>query len=156
MTIKSFIVQAPLGGYSENFFRSKWHYKNLKSNQGILKVGVSLPLTSCLTGLESATSVWQLTTFVFIYQTDLFKHVKQEVNGTMILPPFSIPWSNITVSHKNNRAKFCEDPCGLDVWRNGSCQKLKNSYRLLHWDEAMLRPSMSTESKGDLDNKVFR
>ena len=37
--------------------------------QGILKGGsITLPLTSCLTGLELA--VWQLTIFVFICKTD--------------------------------------------------------------------------------------
>ncbi len=41
-------------------------------------------LTSCLTGLESA--VRQLTFFVFICKTDLSKPVKQEVNSTVILP----------------------------------------------------------------------
>jgi hypothetical protein len=46
---------------------------------------ITVPLTSCLTGLESA--VWQLTIFVFICKTDKSKPVKQEVNGTS---PFSI------------------------------------------------------------------
>jgi hypothetical protein len=46
-------------------------------------------LTSCLTGLESA--VWQLTIFVLICKTDLSKPVKQEVNGTVILPPSVFP-----------------------------------------------------------------
>ncbi len=41
-------------------------------------------MTSCLTGLESA--VWQLTIFLFICKTDYSKPVKQEVNGTVILP----------------------------------------------------------------------
>jgi hypothetical protein len=45
---------------------------------------ITLLLTSCLTGLESA--VWHLTIFVFIYKTGQSKQVKQEVNGTVILP----------------------------------------------------------------------
>jgi hypothetical protein len=45
---------------------------------------ITVPLTSCLTGLESA--VWQLTIFVFICKTDYSKPVKQEVNGTVIIP----------------------------------------------------------------------
>ena len=44
-----------------------------------------VPLISRLTGLKSA--VWQLTIFVFISKTDQSKPVKQEVNGTVILPP---------------------------------------------------------------------
>ncbi len=39
--------------------------------------------------MESA--VWQLTIFVFICKTDQSKPVKQEVNGTVILPPLVFP-----------------------------------------------------------------
>ncbi len=49
---------------------------------------VTVPLSSCLTTLESA--VWQLKIFVFICKTEKSKAVKQEVNGTMIRP--LIPW----------------------------------------------------------------
>ncbi len=52
---------------------------------------ITVPLTSCLTCLESAA--WQLTIFVFICKTDKSKRVKQEVNSTVIFSPFSIPWS---------------------------------------------------------------
>ncbi len=48
-----------------------------------------VPLTSCLTGLESA--VWQLTIFVFIYKADWSKLVKQEGNGTVLLPSLVFP-----------------------------------------------------------------
>jgi hypothetical protein len=51
--------------------------------------GITVPLTSCLSGLESA--VWQLTIFVFICKTDYSKQVKQEVNCTVILPPSLFP-----------------------------------------------------------------
>ncbi len=51
--------------------------------------GISVPFTSCLTGLES--SVWQLTKFVFICKTDKSKPIKQEVNSTVILPPLVFP-----------------------------------------------------------------
>jgi len=58
--------------------------------QGILKGGsITVLLTSCLTGLESA--VWQLIIFVFICKTDWFKPVKQEGNSTVILPPLVFP-----------------------------------------------------------------
>jgi hypothetical protein len=50
---------------------------------------ITVPLTSCLTSLESV--VWQLTIFVFICKKDLPKPVKQEINGTMILPPLVFP-----------------------------------------------------------------
>jgi hypothetical protein len=50
---------------------------------------ITVLLTSCLTGLESA--VWQLTIFVFICKTDYSKPVKQEVNGTAILPHLVFP-----------------------------------------------------------------
>jgi hypothetical protein len=51
---------------------------------------ITVLLTSCLTGLESP--VWLMTIFAFICKTDYSKPVKQEVNGKVILPPFSIPW----------------------------------------------------------------
>ncbi len=50
---------------------------------------ITVPLTSCLTGLESA--LWQQTIFVFICKTDQSKPVKQEVNSTVILPPLVFP-----------------------------------------------------------------
>jgi hypothetical protein len=46
-----------------------WEGGKRKTDQGILKGGsITVPLTSCLTGLESA--VGQLTIFVFICKTD--------------------------------------------------------------------------------------
>jgi len=50
---------------------------------------ITVPITSSLTGLEPAVS--QLTIFVFICKTDNSKPVKQEVNGTVILPPLVFP-----------------------------------------------------------------
>ncbi len=50
---------------------------------------ITVPLTSCLTGLESA--VWLLTIFVFIGKTEYSKPVKQEVNSTVILPLLVFP-----------------------------------------------------------------
>ncbi len=55
---------------------------------------ITVPLTSCWTGLESA--VWQLTIFVFICKTDQSKPVKQEVNGTVMLPPLVFLDSTLT------------------------------------------------------------
>ncbi len=53
---------------------------------------ITVPLTSCLTGLESAVS--QLTIFVFFAKQTNRKPVKQEVNGKVILPPLVFPgWS---------------------------------------------------------------
>ncbi len=57
---------------------------------------ITVPLTSCLTGLESA--VWQLTIFVFICKTDLSKPVKLEINGTVILPPLVFPGCTISLT----------------------------------------------------------
>jgi hypothetical protein len=45
---------------------------------------ITIPLTSCLIGLESA--VFQLEIFVFNCKTDKSKPVKQEVSSTVILP----------------------------------------------------------------------
>jgi hypothetical protein len=63
---------------------------NTRDTTGNTKgVSITVPLTSCLTGLESA--VRQLTIFVFICKTDKSKQVKQEVNGILILPPLVFP-----------------------------------------------------------------
>ncbi len=65
-----------------------WH--RLYTWAGNTKGGsITVPLTSCLSGLESA--VWQLTIFVFICKTIKSKPVKQEINGTVILTPFVFP-----------------------------------------------------------------
>ncbi len=50
---------------------------------------ITVPLTSRLTGLELV--IGELTIFVFICKTDKSKPVKQEVNGTVILPPLVFP-----------------------------------------------------------------
>ncbi len=50
---------------------------------------ITVPLTSCLTGLELA--MWQLKIFGFFCKTDYSRPVKQEVNVTMILPPLVFP-----------------------------------------------------------------
>ena len=49
---------------------------------------IIVPLTSCLTGLD--LSVLQIKTIVSCHTPDS-KPVKQEVNGTVILPPLVFP-----------------------------------------------------------------
>ncbi len=51
---------------------------------------ITVMLTSCFTGLD--WSVLQIKTKIVSCHTADSKLVKQEVNGTGILPPFSIPW----------------------------------------------------------------
>ncbi len=62
--------------------------------QGILKEGsIPVPLTSCLTYLDY--SVLEIKTKIVSCHTADSKPVKQEVNGTVILPPLVFPgWSN--------------------------------------------------------------
>ncbi len=50
---------------------------------------ISVPLTSCLTGLYQ--SVLQIKTKIVSYHTADSKPVKQEGNGTVILPPLVFP-----------------------------------------------------------------
>jgi hypothetical protein len=52
-----------------------------------------VPLTSCLSGLDK--SVLQIKTKIVSIHTADFKPVKQEVNSTVKLPPFSIPWLEV-------------------------------------------------------------
>jgi hypothetical protein len=62
---------------------------------------ITVQLTSCLTGLESAIS--QLTIFVFICKTDKSKPVKHEVNGTVTLPPLVFPALSIRLLHTDKK-----------------------------------------------------
>jgi hypothetical protein len=64
---------------------------------------MTVPLTSCLTGLESG--VWHLTIFVFICKTDISKPVKQEVNSTVILPPIAFPGFTLLFRLKKKSAQ---------------------------------------------------
>jgi hypothetical protein len=50
---------------------------------------ITVPLTSCLTGLDS--SVLQIKTQIVSCHTADSKPVKQEVNGKVILPPLVFP-----------------------------------------------------------------
>ncbi len=50
---------------------------------------ITVPLTSCLTGLDY--SVLQIKTKIVSWHTANSKPVKQEVNGTVILPPSVFP-----------------------------------------------------------------
>jgi hypothetical protein len=50
---------------------------------------ITVPLTSCLTGLDM--SVLQIKTKNFSCHTADSKPIKQEVNGTVILPPLVFP-----------------------------------------------------------------
>ncbi len=52
---------------------------------------ITVPLTSCLTGLDQ--SVLPIKTKFFSCHTADSKPVKQEVNGTVILPPLAFPAS---------------------------------------------------------------
>ncbi len=62
--------------------------KRIKS--GNTKGGsITVPLTSCLTGLDK--SVLQMKTKIVSSHTADSKPVKQEVNGTVILPPLVFP-----------------------------------------------------------------
>ncbi len=54
---------------------------------------ITVPLTSCLTGLDF--SVLQIKSKIVSRHTTDFKPVKQEVNGTMILPPLVFPGENV-------------------------------------------------------------
>jgi len=56
---------------------------------------ITVQLTSCLTGLD--WSVLQIKTKIISSHTADSKPVKQEVNGTVILPPFVFPGATLAV-----------------------------------------------------------
>jgi len=76
-----------VGHFENNYCMLCVHFHGLA--QGILKGSIIVPLTSCLTGLDE--SVLQIKTKIVSCHTTDSKPVKQEVDGTVILPPFSIP-----------------------------------------------------------------
>ncbi len=83
-------------------------YIIMRYQSGNTKGGsITVPLTSCLTGLESA--VRQLTIFIFICKTDKSKPVKLEVNGTVILPPLVFP---IPINDKEEQCSTTLPPGG--------------------------------------------
>jgi hypothetical protein len=51
---------------------------------------ITVPLTSCLTGLDE--SVLQIKTKIVSFHTADSKPVKQEANSTVILPPLVFLW----------------------------------------------------------------
>ena len=57
---------------------------------------ITVPLTFCLTHLDQ--SVLQIETKIVSCRTAHFKPVKQEVNGTVILPP--LVFSDICIEEK--------------------------------------------------------
>ncbi len=59
---------------------------------------ITVPLTSCSTGLDE--SVLKIQTKNVSSHTADFKPVKQEVNGTIMLPPLVIPVCTINCSLK--------------------------------------------------------
>ncbi len=59
---------------------------------------ITVPLTSCLTGLDQ--SVLQIKTKIVCSHTADSKPVKQEVNGTMILPPLVFPGQTLQLITK--------------------------------------------------------
>ncbi len=89
---------------------------NIMLSAGNTKGGIiTVPLTSCLTGLD--WSVLYIKTKVVSCHTADSKPVKQEVNGTVILPPFVFLAECLALcqSHgyrkaKNRLLKFCYVP----------------------------------------------
>jgi hypothetical protein len=72
---------------NEIIFQSR---PDLSGRLGNTKEGsITVPLTSCLTGLDK--SVLQTKTKIVSCHTADSKPVKQEVNGTVILPPLVFP-----------------------------------------------------------------
>jgi hypothetical protein len=62
----------------------------MSNSAGNTKGGsITVPLTSCLTGLDQP--VLQIKTKIVSSHTADSKQVKQEVNGTVILPPLVFP-----------------------------------------------------------------
>ncbi len=75
----------------QNLFRVfNFRHRPLMATAGNTNEGsITVPLISCLTGLDE--SVLQIKTKIVNYRTADSKPVKQEVKGTVILPPLVFP-----------------------------------------------------------------
>ncbi len=80
---------------SQTIFFSRWKTFWVNLSREYYRRRITVPLTSCWTDLESVVS--QLKFFVFICKRGWSKQVKQEVNGTVILPPLVFPDLSINV-----------------------------------------------------------
>ncbi len=82
---------------------------------------ITVPLTSCLTGLDQY--VLQIKRKIVSCHTTDSKPVKQEVNGTVILPPLVFPgfwipqkgWAP-AFSHTNHTVKVCQGKTLQLIW----------------------------------------
>ncbi len=81
---------------------------------------MTVPLTSCMTGLDQ--SVLQIKTKIVSCHAADSKPVKQEVNGTVILPPLVFPARSNLSSHSSKKylipTELCEkldDECMCPV-----------------------------------------
>ncbi len=86
----SLIFVGKVGVYPSGAPSSLLLYKIRIDKAGNTKGGsISVPLTSCLTGLDKF--VLQIKTKIVTCHKADSKPVKQEVNGTVILPPLVFP-----------------------------------------------------------------
>jgi hypothetical protein len=76
---------------------------------------INVPLTSCLTGLD--LSVLQIKSKIVICHTADSKPVKEEVNGTVILPPlvFHVYTFEMIIFRKRHRSRTREASPGTNV-----------------------------------------
>ncbi len=72
--------------------------------QGILEGSITIPLASCLTGLDQ--SVLKIKTKIVSFHTADSKPVKQEVNGTVMLPPLVFPGMSNQIQKKWKKGKL--------------------------------------------------
>ncbi len=76
-----------------------------KDRPGNTKGGsITVLLTSCLTGLDK--SVLQIKTKIVSCHTADSKPVKQEVNGTVILPPLVFPGQTVQMTDRQLSIKL--------------------------------------------------
>ncbi len=128
---------------------SSGHTTNLK--QSILELSISMvkiylssrntkggsinvPLTSCFTVFD--WSVLQIKTKIVVCHTADCKPVKQEVNGTVILPPLVFPAQFDKRSYSSSFCRFTngtnEQECYITIGRKG----LPRTNTLAYWNHA--------------------
>jgi hypothetical protein len=77
----------------KSYYNFDWRIGQMGQTGNTKGGSITVPLTSCLTGLDYP--VLQIKTKIVSCQTADSKPVKQEVNGTVILPPLAFPGADL-------------------------------------------------------------
>ena len=124
---------------------SSWHWNFPLQWAGNTKgVSITVPLTSCLTGLDY--SVLQIKTKIVSCHIADCKPIKQEINGTVILPPLVFPAETIyTLVFFLSYDEICLCTMQLSYLSSGFLKSMGNQDRCLQLVAENFRPLAHAE-----------